>query len=235
MYYIHSLLQRLGTWGLAGSYLLSLVIIILIYFGVIIEDQLEQTDRTILAITSFLAITYLYTKHLYASDKLDKSLFYTYPITTLNEIKNNVQSRQIESFYIGATSKIQKVSGWENIAKQYFYATNTITAYNPDIDRNRQSLKLFGNEKVLGVKYTDGLFQFTQIEPISNDLFESIEYLKPFVSEGIHVHGDFEKLKNAQSQFTAKRWIKMIVIIFVVIVIFGFISIFISAWQDGLL
>lgn len=234
MQYIHSLLQKLGPWGVAGSYLLSLIFIVLLYFGVIAEDQLEQTDRTILAVVLFLAITYTYARHFYASGKLDESLFYTYPITTLSEIENNVQVQQVESFYIGVASRIRNVPSWENLGKQYYYAKSTKTAYDPNINKNRQSIKLFGNEKVFGVRYANGLVQFTQIEPVSNDLFETIELITPFASKGVPVYGDFEKLKDAQPKFTTKRWIKMITIIFVVVVTFMLISVFIAGWQDSM-
>ena len=234
MYYIHILLQKLGTWGMIASYLLALFFIILLYLGVVAKDQLEQADRTILAIVLFFTITYTYARHFYASGKFDESLFYTYPITTLTEIKNNAQSQGGESFYIGKVAKMADVIDWQTLREQYGYAKNIMTAYDPSVNKNRQSIKLFGQEKVLGIKYKNGLAQFMQIEPASNDLFEAVEFITPFVNGGVRVAGDFERLKNVPPQFTTKNWIKMIAIIFVVVVSFMLVSVFIAGLQDSM-
>lgn len=128
---------------------------------------------------------------------------------------------------------MKRTPDWETLGEQYSYAKHSETAHDPALDQQRRSAKWFGRETILGVKYKDGLAQFVQIEPVSNDLFEAIECIKPFVGKGTPVYGEFEALKNAQPQFTTKRWTILIAIIFVITALFLLGSVLIVGWQDS--
>lgn len=228
MHFIHLALRRLGWWGIVSSYLLTLIATALLYAGVIGGD-IEESERSLIAILLFVVATYFFARNLYGKGKLDDSLFYAYPITSLSEVQDSVTQLGAARYFIGNASRMKSSREWSTLLNQYRYAVMIETAFHPSLSTESRESRGFGWDLILGVKYTNGLVQFVQITPGSNGLFETMQFLKPFAAAGTPVDGDFEKYLNAKEQFTRRSWIKMCLLIFVIIVPF----IFISVWFAG--
>lgn len=232
MQYIHNLLHQHGNKGVVISLLVLLASLGILYFERGTTNLLGQSELITVLLGAIVIMTYLYVRHFFSVRKLDTSLFYSYPITTLTEIKATSESLGVDSFYIGSLAKMRQDPLWKHIEKNYLYAKSTMTQYHPSLDKYRQPPHLFGAEKVLVVRYKNNLVQCKQIMPITNDLFEVIEFLKPFLQNGVPIHGEYEKLKNAKSQFTTQNWFKIFLLAIAIIIPFIFISVFIAGWQD---
>lgn len=230
MNYIHYTLQRMGKWGIILSYLASLVFIALLYSGVTADELLEPFERTLTSVVLLVFLTYQLFIQLRSLGNLDESLFFSYPLTTLEEIKRNAETKGINALYIGKVAQMKRFVDWNVISKHLKSAVNLKQSYDPNVERkeNTSVPSFLPADNVLGVKYADDLYQFVQLRTASNDLHLAIRLIDKYRDKGTRVDGNYEKLKDTPEQFTPKRWLKMILVIFVVTFTFMLVSVYIA-------
>lgn len=230
MNHIHYLLQRMGKWGIILSFLASLFFIALLYLGIIAEELLEPFERTLTSVVLLLFLTYQLFNQLRSLNNLNEALFFSYPLTTLEEVDRNVESKGVNALYIGKVAQMKKFVDWNEISKYLKSAVNLKQSYDPNVkhQENTSVPSFLPADNVLGVKYADGLYQFVQLRAASNDLHLAILLINKFRDGGTRVDGSYERLKDASEQLTPKRWLKMILVIFMVTVTFMLISVYIA-------
>lgn len=109
---------------------------------------------------------------------------------------------------------MKKLSPWSDIYPQ-FVALKLSSAFSDPSVIGR--VPNFG-DKVLGVKYKDGRFQFVLLLRI--ELYDGVQFVAPFAQSGI-VHGEYESLKNIKPELSgdsAKRIFFGVVIGFAILV-----------------
>lgn len=228
MDYVHYTLQRMGKWGIILSYLASLVFITLLYLGIIAGDLLEPLERTLGSVVLVLFLTYQLFNQLKLLNSLDESQFFSYPLTNLEEATRNVEDKGINALYVGKVAQMSKFIDWNKISKHLKSAVNLKQSYDPNVEHQENtSVSIFlPADNVLGIKYSDGLYQFVQLRTTSNDLHLAMQLINKYRDMGIRVDGNYEKLKVAPEQFTPRRLRKMIIVIFVVTVTFILVSVY---------
>ncbi len=175
------------------------------------------------------------------------SLFENYPITSVSQMSLNAERLGVAHIFIGKAIEMKKSPTWQGLFKEFSLVVKTAAYYDPVTYTPQNlyttALSFFGNDtgpfntsitsflpasNILGIQYTNGLYQFSQLHYASNEIREAIQFISPYAQQGIPIDGSFEKLKSFPEQFTPKRIRQMVLLIVLCTLCFMVVSIYVA-------
>ena len=226
MGYLLDYLRQFGKPGITIAYILGTASVAYFFLMSSFAHSLFSFEERMLYLGIGVVVgTYYFVKALLIVKPIQHELFAQYPITTLSIIKNN--AAHIEAIFIGTEKDMRRAPSWRALHPQFYALKLSRVYYDPSVPpRDRGSVY---DNKILGVKYKNGLYQFALLRTL--EVYDAVQFLKPYAQSGMGIDGAWESLKNTQPQLTAESprriFIGVLVGVFI-IAIFMALSVFVG-------